>query len=542
MGTIRDLRDLINVSRLTYRDSDSETELDDLHETTNLGKNLLRQQRKYNEPSSEKSKLKNLTIRPTPLRTGGGSKYPVKEQILKELITVTLPKKPDVLAETGESSLASFKNKKFSQLAPIQVKLSRDSSANLDSFRSSNGGAKSSERNDDSASSDEEEERFKIKSSSSSSKDFAATSSILSHKDLVMACGNYDNILTYIDAAVVTEWLNRANRYLKKMFKWHQMNTGLYQKNQAKPSSNGSLLRFESFILFANFWLSSASPAQQNPSAEAKPERSIYSLSEKQRRQLIEMEYSIIKEELVQAFQVGIDSQALTLNDIYQLLRAVFKEYPLKFFGMRGNYLVVDYIDILSSDRNDPSYKRLLSDVKCRTVNKQYAQWLLSIRSFALINMCWSIIKFYRKSTAEKQMSEQLTSRSNVRGEPVSEAGGGLSARSRDAMAQKQDLMRDFDACMSNLAVSKPQNSTKKSKLTNWKLESSKCAEFNSSSESSSEAEDSEEEDKEDEGFASCKSARETRCPTALTTRQVDDVGFLSSQKRYDLYIQAVFK
>lgn len=82
-------------------------------------------------------------------------------------------------------------------------------------------------------------------------------------------------------------------------------------------------------------------------------------------------------------------------------MRAVFREYPLQLLSFRGTYLVLDYIDTLSSERQD-DYKYLLSDVKCRTVNKQYAQWLLSIRSFALISLCWSVIKFYRKTAQDE--------------------------------------------------------------------------------------------------------------------------------------------
>jgi hypothetical protein len=63
--------------------------------------------------------------------------------------------------------------------------------------------------------------------------------------------------------------------------------------------------------------------------------------------------------------------------------------------------MLLDYIDTLSSNRLE-KYKILLSDVKCRTVNKQYAQWLLSIRSFSLINLCWSIVKFYKKTTCKE--------------------------------------------------------------------------------------------------------------------------------------------
>jgi hypothetical protein len=163
--------------------------------------------------------------------------------------------------------------------------------------------------------------------------------------------GNFDYMLTYIDASVVSEWLNRANRYLKKLSVWHRGGGGEEES-----------LKYESFIQFCSFWIGS-SPK----------------FSDKQRRELIEFEYSIIYDEVVHAFQCGIDSHQITIGDLHGLLRAVFREYPLQLLSFRGTYLLLDYIDTLSSERQD-DYKRLLSDVKCRTVNKQYAQWLLSIR------------------------------------------------------------------------------------------------------------------------------------------------------------------
>ena len=198
--------------------------------------------------------------------------------------------------------------------------------------------------------------------------------------------GNFDQMLTYIDASVVSEWLNRANRSLRKMHRWHQDNSSLFDTAQSK-----TFLKYEPFVCFANFWLGCNSSSK---------------LDHKQRRQLFEMEYSIICDEVTQAFQVGIDSQTIGLADVHRLLHAVFKEYPLQLLSFRGVYLLLDYIDILSSNRLD-EYRKLLSDVKCRTVNKQYAQWLLSIRSFSLINLCWSIVKFYRNTCEKELLSNQ---------------------------------------------------------------------------------------------------------------------------------------
>lgn len=109
--------------------------------------------------------------------------------------------------------------------------------------------------------------------------------------------GNFDHMLTYIDASVVGEWLNRANRSLRKMHRWHQDNTSLYKSKQSD-----NLLKYESFINFANFWLGC---------------NKISKLDHKQRRQLLEMEYSIICDEVTQAFQIGYLTKITSLKAIF---------------------------------------------------------------------------------------------------------------------------------------------------------------------------------------------------------------------------------
>lgn len=101
--------------------------------------------------------------------------------------------------------------------------------------------------------------------------------------------GNFDNMLTYIDASVVSEWLNRANRSLRKMHRWHQNNGTLYSAHGVNKNSQ-ELIKYESFINFANFWLGCNKTSK---------------LDHRQRRQLLEMEYSIICDEVTQAFQIG---------------------------------------------------------------------------------------------------------------------------------------------------------------------------------------------------------------------------------------------
>jgi hypothetical protein len=253
------------------------------------------------------------------------------------------------------------------------------------------------------------------------------------------------------------------------MFKWHQ------ESNAATKT-----LKYESFVMFCNFWLGFNESAKFN---------------DKQRRSLIEMEYSIICDEVMQAFQVGLDDQKLGVNQIHQLIKAVFKEYPLQFLSFRGAYLLLDYIDILSSDRQE-DYKKLLSDVKCRTVNKQYAQWLLSIRSFALINLCWSIIKFYRRTV-----------------EPVN------AERAQTARQDGKGVLAELDGRLSSLSISNFKNANER----DFSLSSSSSSSLSSSASSIS---------------SSSKSRPSARAKKVLE----DPHSIMPNGVKYDMYLEAVFK
>lgn len=307
--------------------------------------------------------------------------------------------------------------------------------------------------------------------------------------------GNFDDLLTYIDASVVSEWLNRANRSLKKMSTWHRDNNRLFN-----DSNNNSLnyLKYESFIQFANFWLGYSEMAK---------------LNEKQRRNLIEMEYSIICDEVMQAFQVGLDSQQISVRDVHELLKAVFKEYPLQLLSFRGPYLVLDFIDILSSDRQN-DYKNLLSDVKCRTINKQYAQWLLSIRSFALINMCYSFIKFYKKTVESDLVNQSISLNKNG-----------------------DNMLNELDGRLSSLSIS--INNENKIKNSNIDLSSSSSSSSISSSRSSTSLSSS-----NTVNSANNNSKRLIKSAIKNNKNNEDQTKFsaISKQLKYDYYLKAVFK
>ncbi|GFN98418.1 caskin-1 [Plakobranchus ocellatus] len=166
---------------------------------------------------------------------------------------------------------------------------------------------------------------------------------------------NFDDMLTYMDATIVAGWLTRANDAIQEV-------TAFCAKG-------------DNFVQFAHFWLSS--------------------FPDLQKKDIFSMEYDFLIEELKLAFAVGRENRAVVRGDLTQLCSAVFKEYPTKVLGAKGPHIFLDYLDILSSDKH-VEYKKLLSDVRCATTNRQYAQWLLAVRSFALVSVWFSVINFYR--------------------------------------------------------------------------------------------------------------------------------------------------
>lgn len=167
--------------------------------------------------------------------------------------------------------------------------------------------------------------------------------------------GDFDSMLIYMDATIVGEWLTRANTALEDITTY--------------------CTQGDNFVQFAHFWLCN--------------------FPETQRQEIYEMENEILVEEVGLAFAVGKEDRKIVRRDVTDLLSALFREYPTKLFSSKGAHLFLDYLDILTSDRTE-RYKKLLADVRCSTKNRQYAQWLLATRSFALVSVWSAIVNFYR--------------------------------------------------------------------------------------------------------------------------------------------------
>ncbi len=94
-------------------------------------------------------------------------------------------------------------------------------------------------------------------------------------------------------------------------------------------------------------------------------------------------------------------------------------EYPRAFEGDPANF--IDVITALASPRTDPSlfiffffvlnhvcFKQLLSQLKCHTSNVQFLQWLLALRSFALVSFSTAVLNFYRNMRESDAVSGEI--------------------------------------------------------------------------------------------------------------------------------------
>ena len=167
--------------------------------------------------------------------------------------------------------------------------------------------------------------------------------------------GDFDDLLTYLDATLVSQWLVEANRQVTDIATW--------------------CYKGDNFVQFAHFWLMDFSATKQ--------------------QEIFQLEYSIVLDHLTVAFAAGRQAGKIKQRDIVHFLLAVLKEYPSKLLASVGAYMFLDYLDVLSSERRD-TYRRLLANVRCTTQVKQYAQWTLAIRSFALVSMWHAVLNFYR--------------------------------------------------------------------------------------------------------------------------------------------------
>lgn len=396
----RDLRDLICVSRLTFKESDEEIISDDDRldadfDNLSLGSSGSCDSRQGSAAKS--SRLTGRRISPdsgciangeSPPSVNNGAQTPVKDSELKlDLSGIrkkkskrTKRKKKGLQIEPPRHDLP-----KQAPLPPVGRSLSHESYSTSVSRASSSDSGKltptpTSGFHSDTATNDKDSRnvtpRLKIPTVENP-EPFCSTDAeadvdvesvpvnpvVTKHKAGLKKpetvskpeSGNFDEMLCFMDATIVSSWLTRANNSVSEVSTY--------------------ILADDNFVRFAHFWLTD--------------------FPDIQKREIFELEIEILREELGFAFSVGRDQRKITQHDISNLIGAIFREYPARLISSKGNILFLDYLDILSSERTQ-KYKKLLSDVKCSTKNRQYAQWILATRSFCLVSMWSAIVNFYR--------------------------------------------------------------------------------------------------------------------------------------------------
>ena len=173
--------------------------------------------------------------------------------------------------------------------------------------------------------------------------------------------GRVESILQFVDTSVISNWLERCNHELGDLVKW--------------------LREGHNFINFGNFILNNFHYSKQ--------------------KELINMEVSFILDELELAFRVGINDRKLKIEDLHVLLEIVLKEYPSKLLGKKGPIQILEILIKFCCGKSG-NHKDLLSDVRFATDNKQCIQWLLAMRAFSLINLSNGIVSFYKHLTSHK--------------------------------------------------------------------------------------------------------------------------------------------
>lgn len=183
---------------------------------------------------------------------------------------------------------------------------------------------------------------------------------------------NLDEVMVHIDTDFVSEWLVRANQSVTEMQLWW--------------------CRDDNGVKFSHFWLSV--------------------FSDDRRKGLLEMEYDLLVEEIRPAFRGDGRGPSLVTNaHLEKLMRSVVREYPTQFGHSDDGTPFLDMAWVLATKGRPGQYRDLLSDVKCSSHNTLYGQWLLAMRSFALITMVTAVTGFYQRFSEMEEESASSFSR-----------------------------------------------------------------------------------------------------------------------------------
>ena len=184
---------------------------------------------------------------------------------------------------------------------------------------------------------------------------------------------NFDNLFPYLDTTVINGWLEELNSKLEYINKF------------MKKSTN--------FLEFANFFL--------------------VDLPSEKYKELLDLEFSIILDQLKYAFHAGFSEDAINTKDLHTLATSVIKEYPKKLKKEKKGPELLLNITLIFCSEKDETYRKLLRNVNCFTDNKLYIQWLLAIRAFGLIGFITGIFKFFENIQQLQEIFNNKTEESD---------------------------------------------------------------------------------------------------------------------------------
>lgn len=148
------------------------------------------------------------------------------------------------------------------------------------------------------------------------------------------------------------------------------------------------------------------------------------------------MEMGLLTEEIRSAFAAGIEAGKVTDFDMQKLLRATIREFPSVFGGDGTDF--VDIVRLLGSGKKE-RFRELLSAVKCSTKNTQYAQWLLSIRSFGLISLVSAVVTFYRRAADAGLGTSSMLDTAGAKSCSTAKKQNSINGRPQTAAAARTD-------------------------------------------------------------------------------------------------------
>lgn len=177
---------------------------------------------------------------------------------------------------------------------------------------------------------------------------------------------NFDTLFQYLDGTIIASWLEQSNKKLHIIDQF--------------------MKKGDNFLNFADFVLTKLSMGDYS--------------------QLIDLEFSIFLDHLKYGLSSGLSDGHIELSHLEMLARSVLWEYPKRFKKpIKGVKLVLDIIMVFCGGRTD-AYRKLLKDIRCHSFDKQHVQWLLALRAFGLINVIIGIVKFHMRAVSKYDIDE----------------------------------------------------------------------------------------------------------------------------------------